>query len=456
MSTSGQQPVLHVPDKGDLTTGPVRGHLIRLTIPMIWGILAIISFQLVDTYYVSLLGTEKLAAFSYTFPVTYGIFSIFIGMGIATSSVVSRLIGEKKYDTVKRVTSHGMFLVLLLSLLTAAIGIPFLKPLFGAMGADDEAISLISSYMIPYLIGTFFVSMPVVGNAALRATGDALIPAGIMTVAAIANAIFDPLLIFGLWGFPRLELFGAAIATIISNFCAMCAGLYIMYRRGLFDISHIINLHEFGNSMRRLLVIGLPAGLTSMLPSIVGSYINHLLSKDGDAAVAAFGAASRIEALTQVIMMALSIGMAPIIGQNWGAHNFTRVRETIKNALIFSVLWSAFVAICLGGFSPMIATMFSDDQNLVHYLTLFLWIVPLSYPLGNLTHGWGSVFNATGKPQISASILFLKMIVFLVPACTIGYHLSGVIGVFFAICLINILAGLSFHIWAWKKIGTVS
>ncbi|HOO52180.1 MAG TPA: MATE family efflux transporter, partial [Alphaproteobacteria bacterium] len=440
----------------DLTQGSIRHHLVRLTLPMIWGILAIISFQLVDTYYVSLLGTEQLAAFSYTFPVTYGIFSIFIGMGIATSSVVSRLIGEKQYESVKRVTSHAMFIVLLLSILAALIGIPFLSELFGAMGADENAIRLISSYMIPYFIGTFFVSMPVVGNAALRATGDAMIPAGIMTVSAIANAILDPLLIFGLGGFPRLELFGAAIATVISNFCAMGAGLYIMYRRGLFDFSHIINLHEFSNSCKRLLIIGLPAGLTSMLPSVVNSSINRLLSHDGDAAVAAFGAASRIEAFTLVIMMALSIGMAPIIGQNWGARQFDRVRDTIKNALIFSVLWSAFVAVCLGLFASSIAELFSEDALLDHYIILYLLIVPLSYPLGNLTHGWGSVYNAIGKPQISASLLFLKMIVLMIPAATIGYTLYGVVGVFSALCVVNIVTGLGFHIWSWKKTGSIS
>jgi putative MATE family efflux protein len=289
--------------KSNLTEGSIRSHLIRLTWPMIWGILAIISFQLIDTYYISLLGTEKLAAISYTFPVTYGIFSIFIGMGVAMSSVVSRLIGEGKTDTVKRITSHGMFIVLLMSILAALIGIPSLHSLFSAMGADTDTVAAIRTYMIPYFLGTFFISMPVVGNAALRASGDAIVPAIIMTIAAVANVILDPLLIFGLYGFPRLELFGAAIATVISNFFAMIAGLIMMHRRGLFDLSHIYNFHGFRDSAKRLLSIGLPVGLTSMLPAFVNSTINGLLSKDGDAAVAAFGTASRVEAFTLVIMM---------------------------------------------------------------------------------------------------------------------------------------------------------
>ncbi len=437
--------------RGNLTEGSTRSHLVRMTIPMIWGILAIISFQLIDTYYVSLLGTEKLAAISYTFPVTYGIFSIFIGIGVATSSVLSRLIGENKHDLVKRVTSHGLLLVLLISFFVTIIGIPLIHPIFSAMGADENAIALLNSYMIPYFLGTFFLSMPVVGNATLRAAGDTATPAIIMTIAALANAILDPMMIFGLWGFPRLELFGAALSTIIANFCAMVAGLAIMYRRSLFDLNHLKNLHEFGDSTKRLMIIGLPVAITSMLPAFVNSTINHILSQDGDAAVAAFGAASRVEAFTLVIMMALSIGMAPIIGQNWGAGQFHRVRDTIKDALIFSVLWASFVAFVLVTFAHQIAMVFSDDPQLEHYLVLFFMIVPLSYPFGNLTHGWGSVFNATGRPRISATLLFTKMIILMIPACFIGHHFAGVTGVFMGIALVNVISGAGFHFWAWKK-----
>ena len=246
---------------------------------MIWGIL-IISFQLIDTYYISLLGTEKLAAISYTFPVTYGIFSIFIGMGVAMSSVVSRLIGEGKTDTVKRITSHGMFIVLLMSILAALIGIPSLHSLFSA-GADTDTVAAIRTYMIPLFLRNIFISMPVVEMLRCAPSGDAIVPAIIMTIAAVANVILDPLLIFGLYGFPRLELFGAAIATVISEFFAMIAGLIMMHRRGLFDLSHIYNFHGFRDSAKRLLSIGLPVGLTSMLPAFVNSTINGLLSKMG-------------------------------------------------------------------------------------------------------------------------------------------------------------------------------
>lgn len=439
------------PRKFDLTTGSINHHLVRMTIPMIWGILAIISFQLVDAYYISRLGTKELAAFSYTFPVTYGIFSIFIGFGIAMSSVVARLIGEKRTEDVKRVTSHGLLLVLGTSILIACIGIPFLDPLFRLMGADEDSLPAIRDFMITYFLGTFFVSMPVVGNAALRASGDAVLPAIIMTIAAVMNALINPVLIFGLFGFPRLELFGAALGTVFANFCAMVAGLTLMYRKGLYDFSHIRSLVSFSDSAKRLLVIALPAGITSMLPSVVNSVINSLLSKTGPAAVAAFGAASRVEAFTLVILMALSIGMAPIIGQNWGAKNMDRVRQTIRSGLIFCFVWSAAMAVILLTFATPLAEVFSKESNVITYLSLYFMTVPISYAFSNLTNGWGSAFNAIGKPQFSAGMLFIKMIVLTIPAVTVGYYLNGVTGIFISLLIVNAVAGIGFHFWCTTK-----
>lgn len=444
------------PIKIDLTTGSINRHLVRMTLPMIWGILAIVSFQLVDAYYISRLGTAEMAAFSYTFPITYGIFSIFIGFGIAMSSVISRLIGAGQYDDVKRVTAHGILLVFIVSVIIAAIGIPLLDPLFRSMGADDATIPMIHSFMVTYFLGTFFVSMPIVGNAALRASGDAVLPALIMTVAAIINALINPILIFGLFGCPRLEMFGAALGTVFANFGAMVAGLYLMNRKGLFDFANLKNLMHFGDSAKRLLMIALPAGMTSMLPAVVNSSITRLLSHtdiEPQAAVAAFGAASRIEALTLVILMALSIGMAPIIGQNWGAGHIYRVRETIRSAILFCVLWSLGIGVLLIACAGPLASVFTHSNSgaFYDYLHLYFIIVPLSYAIGNIANGWGSTFNAIGKPQYSAGMLFIKSIIVMIPATMIGASIAGVQGIFIAIASVNAASGIIIHLWSRRK-----
>ncbi len=432
----------------DLTTGPVSRHLIRLTVPMIWGIAAMVSFQLVDTYYVSLLGTRPLAAMSFTFPVTFFVFCIIMGFGISMSSVVSRLIGEGREEDVKRVTMHGLILVFAVGLFLAVIGYGFRDALFRVMGADDDIRPLIHQYMTLWFFGVPFMATPFVGNAAMRASGSTVAPAVIMVGVALLNAALAPLLVFGLYGFPRLELQGAAIATVFSNMVAMGTGLYILghKKKMLLPLS---GLHWplFGDSTKRLIIIALAAGLTSAINPFVNSIIISILSRYGHETVAAYGVVTRVEAFAFVILMALAVGMGPIIGQNFGARNFTRVRETLRKAIGFSVLWCIAASAVIVLFAQQIAGGFSDDPTVIYYTKICFALIAPSYLFNSLVSGWSSAFNAMGKPKISLMMTVIKMLVLMIPAVFIGAH-WGVIGVFMAISLVNIATGLFFHIWS--------
>lgn len=439
--------------KGDLTKGEVKKHLVRLTVPMIWGLLAIISFQLVDTYYVSLLpGTEPLAAISFTFPLTYLIFSFTMGFSIAMSSVASRLIGEGKIEIVKCVVTHGLALVFAVSILIAALGIVFHDRIFALMGADPQMTALIREYMIVWFAGSVFISVPMVGNAAIRATGDTASPALIMCVAAIGNVVLDPLLIFGLWGFPRLELQGAAIATVLANAMAALAGLYVLYaHKKLLCFGADLKKISFADSCKRLLTIAVPVGLTNAIQPFVSGIITALLAAHSVHAVAAFGVVNRIEAFAFIVLMALSIGMAPIIGQNWGARKFDRVHQTLKLGIGFSVVWSLLIAVVLGFLAKPVAALFSDDPEVIGYTVLFFWIVPVSYAFGNLIMGWASAFNAMGMPQRSFAMIVIKMLVLMIPAVYLGDFLYGVEGIFIAIAAVGTVSGIVFHILSWRS-----
>ena len=433
----------------DLKTGPVDGHLVRLTIPMIWGIAAIVSFQLVDTYYVSLLGTVPLAAMTFTFPVTFFIFCIIMGFGIATSSVVSRLIGEGGEEDVKRVTTHALALVFFVALAMAIIGYIFRDAIFTAMGADETMLPLIHDYMTIWFFGAPLMATPFVGNSAIRASGSTLSPAIIMVSAALLNAAIAPVLVFGLLGFPRLELQGAAIATVFSNLLAMIAGLYVLSakKKMILPLSRL-HLDQFGDSAKRLLFIAIPAGLTSAVGPIVNTVIIGLLAGYGTEAVAAFGVATRIEAFGMIVLMALAVGMAPIIGQNFGARNFPRVHETLRKAIGFSVLWCIGFAVILMIFAESIASTFSNDPIVIYYATLSFMIIAPSYLFHSLVNGWSSAFNAMGKPQMSVYMTVIKMIILMIPAVMIGAKTGGVAGIFVAIALVNIVTGVGFHVWS--------
>lgn len=454
MSSESTKPLPYA-NKGDLTTGPVKGHLIRLSVPMIWGIFAIISFQLVNTFYIGLLGTKELAAISFTFPLNYAIFSVTMGFGIAMSSVLSRLIGAGNEEDMKRITTHGLLMVFLISIGIAALGMSFHDSIFRAMGANEEMLPLIRDYMMIWFAGAVFITLPLVGNAALRAGGDSFTPSIIMTLAALVNVVLDPLLIFGLLGFPRLEIVGAAISTVFANGAAMLAGLFVIaYRRKMLLSFSNLHMHKFGDSAKRLLIIALPAGLTNAIQPIVAGFIVAILAGYGPEAVAAFGVAGRVEAFAFIILMAVSVGLAPIVGQNWGAGLYGRVHETLKLAIGFNALWSLFIALILGVFAGPIAGLFSDSPAVVDTTKLFFWVVPLSYVFGNLIQGWASAFNAIGKPQYAFGMIVIKMILLLIPAVIIGEKLGGISGVFWAIASVNVVSGVVFHLLSLRACKT--
>lgn len=435
-------------NKGNLTKGPVARHLVRLTLPMVWGIFAIISFQLVDTFFIALLGTQPLAAITFTFPVTYIVFTITMGMSIATSSVVSRQIGERNQDKVRRITTHALILALLVGTTLAVLGILLINPVFKLMGADQAMMPIIRDYMIVWFGGSIFLTVPLVGNAAIRASGNTLIPALIMTTVALVNVILDPLLIFGLFGFPRMGAQGAALATLIANFCAMLAGLYVLYVRQKMICRDGLHLRHFGDSAKRLAYIALPAGLTGTIQPLTNAVIIALLAGYSAETVAAYGVVSRLEAFAFTIIMALATGMAPIIGQNWGAKQFARVHETLNKAFLFAVLWSVFIGIVFILFAKPFAALFSKDADpdFIHIAALYFWIVALTYAPGNLVAGWSSAFNAMGMPKRSFVMIVVKFLLVQIPLALAGHHYFGVPGIFAAIALTNLVTGLTFHV----------
>ncbi len=439
-------------NKGDLTNGPIKAHLIRLTIPMIWGLFAVIFVQLVDVYFISLLGdTTILAGISFTFPVTMAVSHLVFGFNIALASVVSRLIGEKRHDDVKRIVLHGIMMGFGATAVICALTYLCLKPLFFAMGADETTFPVIIDYMPLWLVACSVLAFPTKSNSAIRSAGDTFTPAMVMSFIALVNLCLDPLLIFGLLGFPAMGVKGAALATLIAFSCGAVAALYILIFRKKMVAMDGLHLDKLKDSARRLLVIAIPAGIANVIMPFSTAVITAMLAVHGAEAVAAFGVVSRIEALALLIVIALAVSMAPIIGQNWGAQKFSRVHETINLAIGFNLIWSAIVAITLALAAYPIARAFSDDPLVIRYAVLFFWIVPITYGVGNIVFGWSSAFNAMGMPQKAFMMIAVRALVMTIPAAYIGGALYGVIGIMVSVALVNILSGILFHILSSRR-----
>ena len=180
--------------KPELTEGQVPIQLLRLTLPMIWGVLSVLAFSLADTYFVAQLGTKELAAMSFTFPVVTILGSIAMGLGTGASSVIARVIGRGEHQQVQRLTTDSLLLSLLIVSILASLGLITINPLFATLGAELELLPLIRDYMNIWYLGMVFLVVPMVGNSVIRASGNTVLPSLIMTLAAGVNILVDPLL----------------------------------------------------------------------------------------------------------------------------------------------------------------------------------------------------------------------------------------------------------------------
>lgn len=443
-------PDLRYKNKGNLIEGSIQNHLIRLSVPMIWALLAVISVQLVDMYFISLIGTTELAGISFTFPVTMLISHLVFGLNVAMSSVIARMIGEQKMEDAKRITLHGIILAFGVSSVVAIIAYVFLDPIFKMLGANDAEMHVIHDYMPVWLIGSAILAIPVNGNSSIRASGDTFQPSLVMISIALINLVCAPVLIFGWFGAPALGVFGAALATLISYGCGMIFGLYVLIVRKKMLPEKGLHWDQFMDSVKRLAVIAVPAGITNIIGPATSAIIVAILAKYGPETVAAFGIVTRVEAFSLLFVIALALGMAPIVGQNWGAKLYDRVHECIRLAIIFNFIWSFLMAAIFGLFGRAIASEFSTETNVIHAAALYFWLVPITYGFGNLVFGWCSAFNAMGKPERAFMMIAVKSFVMTIPAVYAGSYLYGVPGIFIALALVNVVSGVLFHVQSWK------
>ena len=437
-------------NKAKLLQGPVGKTLISLAMPMAFGIAAIILFTVVDTFYVGRLGAEQLAAMGFTFPISYIVMSIAMGLSVGTSSTIARAIGEGHQLRVQRLTTDGLGLAFVIVTCFSLIGLTNLNTIFSMIGAKGEILELISDYMIPWCLGVGLLVIPMVGNGALRATGDTKTPATIMVIAGIVNIVLDPFLIFGIGPFPRLELQGAALATVVSWGVTFTASLWILGKReGMIRLPIFDPKHTF-DSWKQILHIGVPAAGANMMEPLSMAVITRMISEYGKEAIAAFGVGGRLEALSLIGIWALSMAMTPFVGQNFGAGNCDRVRAALRFGVKFSLVWGGVTFTVLYFLSGIIAPIFNDNKAVIASVILFLQIIPISYAMYGISTLVNSTFNALGKPLQASLVIILHLFVFVLPLAYLGSKVYGLKGIFVGITVGNAVVGIIAYLMVQK------
>jgi len=424
-----------------LLTAPVNSTLKELTIPVMYGMILMMSFNIVDTFYVSMLGTESLAAFSFTFPVTFTLISLAIGLGIGVSAVVARTLGQKDHQLARQHASVSIGVSAVLIYCLAMIILCFIEDIFGAMGANSENLVYIGLYMTPWLLGCLVIIMPMVGNSVMRASGDTKTPAKVMAIGAIINAVLDPIFIFGFGPIEAMGIKGAAVASIIAS----TVGCSIVYYRLIFSFDMLgwsYNLSQIIDSTKKLMAIGLPAAASNMMTPISSSIITAIVATYGSEAVAAFGVGTRIESFIVIVVLALSMSLPPFISQNFGAGQIDRVKQGYMSSIKFVMMWQGGLYLILLVTAGYIANLFADDPMVAGIIVMYLMTVPIVHGLAGVTILTNSSLNALHKPMASIVLNIIRLFFLAIPAAFIGGHFGGIHGLIIGITIAGGLTGI--------------
>jgi len=322
-----------------------------------------------------------------------------------------------------------------------------IDPLFQLLGAPQHVLNYIDPYMAIYYPATMLFTIGMVAGSVMRATGDAKVPGLVMTLGALLNLLMDPLFIFGWFGFPRLELVGAAVAMMLSRLFTLGV---LLYYTGIRERMLLLGQHALKgvvNSWKQILAVGFPAMATQMIGPITGGIITRLLAQHGEDVVAGFGVASRIEAVAVMLLFALSGSIGPFVGQNWGARHYDRVSEGIRVAYRFCIFWGLFVCVLLYLGASRIVPWIDDNPTVIQVAVSYLSIVPLSYGVWGVLMMSSASFNSLGKPIPSTVMSFTRMFVLYVPLAVLGNHLMGYQGIFLATASANLVMGGVGYFW---------
>lgn len=409
-----------------MKTKPVLPLLLSMGVPMMLSMLIQSLYNIVDSIFVSRLGTDALTAVSLVYPLQNVIVSVAVGVGVGISSVISRHLGAGNQESADKAATIGMALTVLHAILFVLVGIfvtvPFLK-----LFTDDAAIlDMAAQYGKIVLCFSFGSLLQISMEKIFQATGNMMATMCLLGTGCIINIILDPILIFGYFGAPALGVSGAAIATVIGQIAAFL--LYIVvYKKMNIGVS-ISRIHlSFDVSIiKQIYSVGIPSSIMTTLPSVLISILNGLLIGFSDVYVAVLGIYFKLQTFIYMPANGIIQGLRPIVGYNYGAHETKRMFQAIHLSLLFAAILMALGTVAALVFPEQILSLFDADASLMESGVTALRIISLGFLVSTFSIVYSGTFEALGKGKESLAISLLRQFIITI---ALSYLLSAPFGV---------------------------
>lgn len=405
-----------------LGTMPIDRLLLEMAIPMVISMLVQSIYNIVDSMFVSRVSEDALTAVSLAFPVQNILIAFGVGIGVGSSALLSRFLGENNRDRVGSVAIHGVVISAITYLVFALVGILFTNPFVNAQAQNATVTAYTKEYMYIVTIFSVGIFFQILAEKLLQATSLTKYTMITQMSGAIINLILDPILIFGLFGFPRLEVKGAAIATVIGQLGGALIGFYFNKTKNK-DIkftSKKFKLH--GDIVKHIFWIGLPSTVMTTIGSIVVFVLNLILRDFGASAIASFGVMFKFQSFAFLPVFGISNALTTIVSYNYGARKKERIKGSVGLAMKSSFVLMTIAVLIMWIFPRQLLGFFNATESMMEIGVPMMRIVSLSYIVAVPSIvAVGGVFQSLGNWQIAIFQSFLRQLIILIP---IFYALS--------------------------------
>ena len=432
--------ISEAPAENKMGVMPVNRLLFSMSLPMILSMLVQALYNIVDSIFVAQIGETALAAVSLAFPVQNLIIAVSVGTGVGVNALLSRSLGEKNQENANLAAVNGLFVFFLSYLLFAVFGLFFARMYFTVQTSNPEIIEQGTIYLSICSIFSFGIFLEIALERIMQSTGRTIYNMITQGLGAIINIILDPILIFGLFGFPRMGIMGAAVATVIGQIIAMLLLLYFNIRKNS-DVN--LNMRRFRPDtaiIAEIYRVGLPSIIMQSISSVMTFGVNKILLLFSETAVSVFGIYFKLQSFIFMPVFGLNNAMVPIVAYNYGAAKKDRIMKTIRSSV------TAAVVIMLAGlaifqiFPEQLLYLFDASEHMMGIGVPALRIISLSFLFAGYCIVIGSVFQALGNGVYSLITSAARQLVCILPAAWLFASVFGLHAVWYAFPLAEIIS----------------
>lgn len=387
-----------------------------MSLPIMISMLVQALYNVVDSIFVAQISENALTAVSLAFPVQNLMIAIAVGTGVGTNALLSRALGEKDFKKVNDLASNAVLLGVFSYVVFSILGLLFSKAYFRFQTNDAQIIEYGVAYLSIICIGSIGKFLQIVFERLLQSTGKTIYTMITQSTGAIINIILDPILIFGLFGMPRMGTAGAAIATVIGQIVA--AILAIIFNLKV-NKEIEINMKGFKPNLeiiKSIYAIGIPSIIMMSITSVTTYGLNNILKKFSSTAIAVLGVYFKLQSFIFMPVFGLTNGMVPIIAYNYGAREKERLIETIKLSMLYGLGIMTFGIVMIQLFPEKILALFNASENMLSIGVPALRIISLGYLFAGFSIVASSVYQALGNGVLSLTNAISRQLVVLLPA----------------------------------------